>query len=1585
MIVKVQEKLFSNHQVDQVSNVFDVEQPHENDNLSIVSLSIISFHRLLSSQDAINDENDDGDDEVGNLEPSCYGIWTEEPVNGWFQSTRELGLTPFLIGIICILSAMITVYWIDNQRRQALSGFEGSVKHVIFPSYIPLIWASAFSDILFGALFLLIDTAGEKYTEWPIAFLIGFGYGFQHMVIEGIAFALLQPGCGISAIQRAIAMSIMWGFATTIIIAFYFRNPYGNTIAAVLMLWYLITLSFYFILWFMPLYSFPRRPSVIFYARFWAIIRISYTISVVCQLSRDEEASEIGDCLYIFTTFIYFGFAKNYINYKTLLLDSKWWQGSLLDAEGNTAYGTTKNTNSELQSTSLSSKFESQVSNTYIGSIINVISNTIAKLSPFYSNQKESIFINNNMQSQGYSALNAPLRGVEVSYEDASFLASTVDDLAYTGNVKLLSSAYVFIDKNNCLGSGSFSKVYSGKYKRTKVAIKLLLGLNLTPPIITRYASEAQLLSHIQHPNVVGMFGVSVLPPSVAIVLEICFHGSLSDVIRGDSQYQQFYSSNTINHYKNSISHGAKPSSTVKLGNGIGNKKVKYPLELSDMDRIYLALGCARGVEALHTYRSGLCHRDIKSMNFLVDENLVVKIADLELGGDNMSDSGVDVDSDGLMGRWQAPEIHRVGLHQRIQKEEQFKSKYEQNKYKKNNTDTYKTPKPKTDDKLPHNTPAILQENQPLLLRLDNHNESKYNQYSIRKGNRGSVSIDLDIQCETCQSPISHPTFDSIYTQSSDVYSLGLVLWELFSTMLPYHNIADRDISTFVIDGGRPIIADQISLPYKKLLHQCWENDPLKRPSSSDITRILYDCYKSALHDHLLPLTTNSCIKTNTSQSTIEGEYLISNDKKIRRGNTINDKSQSKQITTAELKDLFGDIRCVYSFSYQHDTESDNYINNSFGKKVSNYSYRNANNNSSHRRISYSYNHVTHGSVPNIPVSSPFMLPTAKIHYHNHKNSGKEIGKNTNFNFHKNQYNFNNKLNIKFSAFSNSRNNNGENITNSPRISSFDVNNSHVEDTHSPWVRQYQHSSSPYELFKHLVVEENYNSDFNNSGSAGNESDNSNNLKMNSNDTIVLNTLVSTSNFNSDYDDSKFIEKINLSHSWEFKSFLKDRENFSDLEDIDGGIFLVMTPPSEVSVGNISSLRQTAIAAAAAAGVACNDRISIIGNNNDTSQKLGLNSFADANTSHLSSDSIASSILSKSNNSIDYINEISNNSIEIKKDNHSCSHEDGSGDSMSTPSKDEENLRCNTTTLANLDDDKTVISVDKKQSPNNFSNDDRTSNDNDSSIDAVNLELNALLSPDPNHHTCRRHRLKIWESNDKSRHRSSYHYSYHRPKSSKPLWKWKHSPFVVFWTRRLIRLLGHSGADLFGSDLGPMMGTHTDSDLVKSCISYSTFTAEVSHGVTTFYRRDGGPVICSFHFFPVLANTYNVINSVDNLNTIINPTNQKEIKNDVKLKNDNNVFNGNENVIITADIFDHNISADQFDDKQSQSNNLHKIPIPLSSNDLCDNIHTYPVDNSNRRVNFKSGTKPHSSSPVKEKEMVKYLVMQLTPIYQQSK
>lgn len=69
----------------------------------------------------------------------------------------------------------------------------------------------------------------------------------------------------------------------------------------------------------------------------------------------------------------------------------------------------------------------------------------------------------------------------------------------------------------------------------------------------------------------------------MCIVLEICQYGSLSDVIRGS------------------------------VGGGV----VRRALPLTHADRMYLALGCAKGLQALHNYSPTLCHRDVKSFNFL--------------------------------------------------------------------------------------------------------------------------------------------------------------------------------------------------------------------------------------------------------------------------------------------------------------------------------------------------------------------------------------------------------------------------------------------------------------------------------------------------------------------------------------------------------------------------------------------------------------------------------------------------------------------------------------------------------------------------------------------------------------------------------------------------------------------------------------------------------------------------------------------------------------------------------------------------------------------------------------------------------
>lgn len=151
-----------------------------------------------------------------------------------------------------------------------------------------------------------------------------------------------------------------------------------------------------------------------------------------------------------------------------------------------------------------------------------------------------------------------------------------------------------------------------------KCAIKLVYSLDLTSDEINKVAAEATLLNSVKHKHVVHIYGVSVLPPSVCILLELCPFGSLSDVLRGSS-----------------------------------NQTMK-PLTLSYMDKVYLGLGCARGLAALHAVGEEVVHRDIKSFNFLVDAQLNAKLADLELG---VAGKQEEIDPETLLPNWTAPEV----------------------------------------------------------------------------------------------------------------------------------------------------------------------------------------------------------------------------------------------------------------------------------------------------------------------------------------------------------------------------------------------------------------------------------------------------------------------------------------------------------------------------------------------------------------------------------------------------------------------------------------------------------------------------------------------------------------------------------------------------------------------------------------------------------------------------------------------------------------------------------------------------------------------------------------------------------------
>jgi len=78
------------------------------------------------------------------------------------------------------------------------------------------------------------------------------------------------------------------------------------------------------------------------------------------------------------------------------------------------------------------------------------------------------------------------------------------------------------------------------------------------------------------------------------------------------------------------------------------------------------------------------------------------------------------------------------------------------------------------------------------------------------------------------------------YNLSADVYSLGLLLWQICSMNLPYDGMNRQDHSELVVNGNeRPPLDSSWSTPLRILMKRAWEPDPLVRPSMDSIYKIL--------------------------------------------------------------------------------------------------------------------------------------------------------------------------------------------------------------------------------------------------------------------------------------------------------------------------------------------------------------------------------------------------------------------------------------------------------------------------------------------------------------------------------------------------------------------------------------------------------------------------------------------------------------------------------------------------------------------------------------------------------------------------
>src|SRR5207248_2883285 len=82
------------------------------------------------------------------------------------------------------------------------------------------------------------------------------------------------------------------------------------------------------------------------------------------------------------------------------------------------------------------------------------------------------------------------------------------------------------------------------------------------------------------------------------------------------------------------------------------------------------------------------------------------------------------------------------------------------------------------------------------------------------------------------------------YIQANDIYSFGIIAYELLTNTFPYadYNLDDIQLALTICQGYRPNI-DEAKIPQllKDLIKKCWDADPVKRPSTHELYKTLGD------------------------------------------------------------------------------------------------------------------------------------------------------------------------------------------------------------------------------------------------------------------------------------------------------------------------------------------------------------------------------------------------------------------------------------------------------------------------------------------------------------------------------------------------------------------------------------------------------------------------------------------------------------------------------------------------------------------------------------------------------------------------
>ena len=82
------------------------------------------------------------------------------------------------------------------------------------------------------------------------------------------------------------------------------------------------------------------------------------------------------------------------------------------------------------------------------------------------------------------------------------------------------------------------------------------------------------------------------------------------------------------------------------------------------------------------------------------------------------------------------------------------------------------------------------------------------------------------------------------YSQKSDIYAFGILMWEISSREKPFHELVhDKLLALRIFKGLRPTITNDTPQFYRDLMQKCWHSDPTQRPTAKEIYQVIGNWY----------------------------------------------------------------------------------------------------------------------------------------------------------------------------------------------------------------------------------------------------------------------------------------------------------------------------------------------------------------------------------------------------------------------------------------------------------------------------------------------------------------------------------------------------------------------------------------------------------------------------------------------------------------------------------------------------------------------------------------------------------------------